>query len=102
MHFEKAKKWGSIALLVTLINGILIGILFIDTLFQVWFTSSIYYLVIFSCASIPIGLIANYYHKTLQDNISDYTYLYQCIFTNSTNNIFVYRYKRILRNLQIG
>lgn len=60
MHFEKAKKWGSIALLVTLINGILIGILFIDTLFQVWFTSSIYYLVIFSCASIPIGLIANY------------------------------------------
>lgn len=59
MHFEKAKKWGSIALLVTLINGILIGILFIDTLFQVWFTSSIYYLVIFSCASIPIGLIAS-------------------------------------------
>lgn len=58
MHFEKAKKWGSIALAVTLINSILIGTLFIDTLFPGRFGISIDFLLIISSLSIPIGLIA--------------------------------------------
>ena len=58
MHFEKAKNRGSIALVVTLINSILIGILFIDTLFPSWFGISIDFLLIISSLSIPIGLIA--------------------------------------------
>lgn len=59
MRFDRAIFWGKIAFIATLFNFVLTGILVVDTVREYVSSTILGYLLIVSCFSIPLGLIAS-------------------------------------------